>query len=187
MSHTHPQSEERKSPYSIPPIQQRHDSVAIPVSQLKASLFGSEAACIAIGNEIKYSNEFMNATRCIWFAFIPLVAEFYGMGSAFQDLGRIWSGLDVQRLWTENATHTVKNVQEAVQGIATSVRGITNQYKAWTVVAPDRVFYDLQRCQIRLQRQQLILHLLVLVMRVLSSSEEPGQSYCSRHPENISL
>jgi len=187
MPHNCSQPEDQKSLCSIPSIKQRHNSVDIPASHLKASLFGSGSSCFAIGNRIRYSHYFINATGCMYFAFIPLIAEFYGMGFAFQDIGRIWSDSHVQRLWTENATRTAKTVQEVVQEIATSVREIANQCKAWTVIVPDRVFYDLQKYQIRLQRQQLILNLLVLIMRILSSSEELGQNHCSRHPENISL
>lgn len=175
------------SPYSVPSIQQRHDSVKIQPSYLGASLRSSARACFAIGHQIRYSNKYRKATDFMGSGFIPLIDEFHGMGSAFQEIARLWSDPHIQELWAENATHTVKIVQEVVQGIATSIRGMTVRCPAWSIVVPDRVFHDLQRYQIWLQRQQLILNLLGSIMRTLSPSEEPNVSYCKRHPHSISL
>jgi hypothetical protein len=187
MAHTRSQPAGQMSPCSIPAIQERHDSVNIPLSHLSASLVGSAKSCLAISFQIRYSSEFRRATDCMGSGFIPMINEFFGMGSAFQEIERAWSEPSAQKLWTENATRTVKIVQGSVQEVAISIREIADQCKAWTVVVPDRLFYDLQKYQIWLQRQQLILNLLALIMYVMSPSEERNSRHCSRHRDNISL
>jgi hypothetical protein len=103
------------------------------------------------------------------------------MHSAFRDIQCTWSHPISRTFWTENATNTVRAVQEAVQEVASGLRDITLECKAWDVVVPDRVYYELQGFQVTLQRQQLIINLLVLIMYVLSPSEGPGLCHCACH------
>ena len=140
-----------------------------------------------LGNKFRYSSEFFKATMCIWFALNAFIPEFYSLAYTFREIERLWSLPDNRKLWTDNATHTVKTVQQIVQQVMISLEEITNSCKAWTVVVPDLVFYRLQRYQLWLQRQQLILYLLVLVLYVLSPNEVLNPSYCKLHKDNISL
>jgi hypothetical protein len=181
MSHIHSQHEEQMSLCSIPALQLRHNSITIPASHLGTSLLGSASACLEIGHRVRYNEDFVTATRCIGSSLLPLTDEFYGMYSAFRDIQCTWSHPISRTFWTENATNTVRAVQQAVQEVASGLRDITLECKAWDVVVPDRVYYELQGFQVTLQRQQLIINLLVLIMYVLSPSEGPGLCNCACH------
>lgn len=185
MTHIHSQPMEQIPLCSIPALQHRHDSVNIPSSHLSTSLVGSAASCLEIGHRIRHSPGFLSANRCVESGLISLTDELYGMYSVFTDIERTWSHPNSRRLWTENATRTVRNVQQVVQEVATSLRKIADGSKAWTVVVPDREYYELQRFQIRLQMQQLILNLLVLIMYVLSPIEDPVRNcHCQGKTES---
>jgi hypothetical protein len=182
MSHIHSEPEQ-VSHCIIPALQHRHDSIVIPTSHLGASLLGSAAACLGIAHRIRESDDFAAANKCIVSSLIPLADEFYGIHSAFGDIWRTWSHPTSRTFWTQNATTTVKHVQDVVQEVAFGLRDMTHQCKAWNVVVPERVYYDIQAFLISLQRQQLILNLLVLIMYVLSPSGEPDLYNCCYHKE----
>jgi hypothetical protein len=182
MSHIHSKPEQ-VSHCAIPALQHRHDSTLIPSSHLGSSLLGSAAACLGIAHRIRESDDFATANKCIVSSLIPLADEFYGIHSAFGDVWRTWSHPISRAFWTENATATVKHVQHVVQEVAFGLRDMTHQCKAWDVVVPESVYYDIQAFLISLQRQQLILNLLVLIMYVLSPCEEPDLHNCCHHKE----
>lgn len=181
MSHIH-STPEQTSLCSIPALQYRHDSIVIPSSHLGASLLGSAAACLEIAHRIRRT-DFATATMCILSSLLPLADEFYGIHLAFLDIQRTWTHPISRRFWTENATTTIKDVQNVVQDVARNLRDMTHQCKAWDIVVPESLYYGIQGFLISLQRQQLVLNLLVLIMYVLSPSEEPDIHGCYYHKE----
>ncbi|KAG9655373.1 hypothetical protein KCU95_g16547, partial [Aureobasidium melanogenum] len=161
----------------MPALQYRHNAVNIPESRLSVSLTGSAAACLEIGHQIKHSNDFRKSTACIQSGLDQLAGEFYGIRSAFQDVEQTWSHPTGQKLWTANATNTVKHAQYVAQDVAKALRDIVRQCDTWDVVVPDHVYYQLQAFEICLQRQELVLNLLSMVLYVISPRELPTYPY----------
>ncbi|KAG9516858.1 hypothetical protein KCV07_g6566, partial [Aureobasidium melanogenum] len=158
---------------SMSALQYRHNAINISESPLDASLAGSAAACVEIGHQIKHTNEFRKSTVCIQSGLDQLAGEFYGIRSAFQDIEQTWSHPTGQELWTANATNTVKHAQHVAQDVAKALRDIVRQCDTWDVVVPDHFYYQLQAFEICLQRQELVLNLLDMVLYVASPCELP--------------
>ena len=158
---------------SMPALQHRHDLITIPESRLYASLTRSAAACVEIGHQIKHSHSIKKSTACIQFGLDYLGDEFYGMRSAFQEIKHAWAHPTGQRLWTANATATVKHAQQVAQDVAKALRDVIRECDTWDVMAPDHFHYQLQAFEIFLQKQELTLNLLGMVIYVVSPCEPP--------------
>lgn len=154
-------------------LQYRHNAINILESRLGASLTGSAAACLDIGHQIKHANDFRKSAVCIQSGLDQLAGEFYGIRSAFQDMEQTWSHPTGQKLWTANATNTIKHAQHVAQDVAKALRDIVRQCDTWDVVVPDHLYYQLQAFEICLQRQELVLNLLGMVLYVASPCELP--------------
>ncbi|KAH0198062.1 hypothetical protein KCU99_g8120, partial [Aureobasidium melanogenum] len=154
-------------------VQYRHNAINILESRLGASLTGSAAACLDIGHQIKHANDFRKSAVCIQSGLDQLAGEFYGIRSAFQDMEQTWSHPTGQKLWTANATNTIKHAQHVAQDVAKALRDIVRQCDTWDVVVPDHLYYQLQAFEICLQRQELVLNLLGMVLYVASPCELP--------------
>ncbi|KAH0260355.1 hypothetical protein KCU91_g14673, partial [Aureobasidium melanogenum] len=144
----------------------------ISESRLGASfLTGSAAASLEIGHQIKHANDFRKSAVCIQSGLDQLAGGFYGIRSAFQDMEQTWSHPTGQKLWIANATNTVKHAQRVAQDVANALRDIVRQCNIWDVVVPDHFYYQLQALEICLQRQELVLNLLGMVLYVASPCE----------------
>ncbi|KAG9754296.1 hypothetical protein KCU73_g5691, partial [Aureobasidium melanogenum] len=88
-----------------------------------------------------------------------------------------WSHPTGQKLWTANATNTVKHAQHVAQDVAKALRDIVRQCDTWDVVVPDHFYYQLQAFEICLHRQELVLNLLGMVLYVASPCELPTYSF----------
>ncbi|KAH0165046.1 hypothetical protein KCU67_g4896, partial [Aureobasidium melanogenum] len=154
-------------------LEHKHNAINISDSRLDASLTGSAAACLEIGHQIKHANDFRKSAVCIQSGLDQLAGEFYGIRSAFQDMEQTWSHPTGQELWTANATNTVKHAQHIAQDVAKALRDIVRQCDNWDVVVPDHSYYQLQAFEICLQRQELVLNLLGMVLYVASPCELP--------------
>ncbi|KAG9677948.1 hypothetical protein KCU95_g15507, partial [Aureobasidium melanogenum] len=113
--------------------------------------------------------------------FKKVADEFYGTRFAFQETEQTWSRPTGQQLWTANATKTVKHAQHVAQDVARALRDIVRQCDTWDVVVPDHFYYQLQAFEIYLQRQELVLNLLGLVLYVASPREFPTTHYYKVH------
>ncbi|KAH0373917.1 hypothetical protein KCU65_g235, partial [Aureobasidium melanogenum] len=162
---------------SMPALQHRHNTVNILESPLGASLTGSANACLEIGHQIKYSSGFGKSAACIQSELNKVADEFYGIRSAFQETEQNWSHPTGQQLWTANTTNTVKHAQHVAQDVAKALRDIVRQCDTWDVVVPDHFYYQMQAFEICLQRQQLVLTLLGMVLYVVSPCELPTYPY----------
>ncbi|KAG9960065.1 hypothetical protein KCU61_g6955, partial [Aureobasidium melanogenum] len=161
----------------MPALQYRHNAIKISESRLGASLTGSAAACLEIGHQIKHANDFRKSAVCIQSGLDQLAGGFYGIRSAFQDMEQTWSHPTGQKLWIANATNTVKHAQHVAQDVANALRDIVRQCNIWDVVVPDHFYYQLQALEICLQRQELVLNLLGMVLYVASPCELPTYPY----------
>lgn len=133
---------------SMQALQHRHNLNNIPGSHLSTSLRGSAATCLEIGHQIKHSNDIKKSTACIQFGLDYLGDEFYGMRSAFREIKHTWAHPTGQRLWTANATKTVKHAQQVAQDVAKALRDVIRQCDTWDFVAPDHFHYQLQAFEI---------------------------------------
>jgi hypothetical protein len=125
--------------------------------RLNNSVIGSAGACLGISNEIRDAG---THNTCMHPAIGLLQSEFYAMHDALKDLQFILQ----TPVWHDNATTTVKHVQEAVQKIAYQVRDVIRRNQIWTVITPDWLNDRLHALAISLQKQQMTIELLTVIM-----------------------
>jgi hypothetical protein len=143
-------------------IARHRTTVARCYKRLSNSVIGSAGACLGISNGIRDANMY---NTCMHPAIGLLQSEFCAMHDALKDLQFI---LDT-RIWHDNATTTVKHVQEAIQKVAYQVRDVIRKKQIWTVITPDWMNDRLHALAISLQEQQMTVELLTVIMAFVDS------------------
>lgn len=123
------------------------------------SVIGSAQACSRISDELLETG-MQRQTACMQPAFDLLQAEFLAMHYTFRDLQFV-VGTSV---WHDNATTTVKCVQELCQQVVYQFRDTIRASQIWNIVAHDHIIDKLHALVITLQEQQMTLELLIVVM-----------------------
>ncbi|CAD0090770.1 unnamed protein product [Aureobasidium mustum] len=127
--------------------------------RLRNSVTGSAQACSRISDEL-LETSMQRQTACMQPAFGLLQAEFLVMHYTLRDLQ---CALGTSK-WHENATVTVKCVQEVCQQVSNQFRDIIQASQIWDIVTPDHINDKLHALAITLQEQQMTVELLIVVM-----------------------